>query len=199
MYMVKCYNCGAEISDEDKTLLCDNCKKIILPFVKFTEASTSSSVRRLVSNEKNLRRMGVTDAGMDYLFSVCEKADQKKTQQRLEKNLAASERKHESRRQSQLADPPKTRKQILADMELPFEEPLRYCKRKYGRFITAAEVLLITAALALAGWFVYRAVATGEWDVPAAIGALGLAASAYIASVVRRLHHDLHELKNKFR
>ena len=84
-------------------------------------------------------------------------------------------------------------------MELPFEEPLRYCKRKYGRLITAAEVLLIIAALALAGWFVYRAVAAGEWDVPAAIGALGFAASAYITSVVRKMHHDLNELKNKFR
>ena len=197
--MVKCYNCGAEISAEDRTLLCDSCKKIILPFVKLTEASTSSSVRRLVSNEKNLRRMGVTDAGMDYLFSVCEKADQVKSQQRLEKNIAASERKRESRDSEKPADPPKTRRQMLADIELPFEEPLRYCKRRYGAFVTAAEAVLIIAALGLAGWFVYRAASAGEWEIPSAAGAVASAAAAYLASVVRKMRHDLNELKKRFK
>ena len=30
--MAKCYNCGVEIPDSDKTKLCDRCKKILLPF-----------------------------------------------------------------------------------------------------------------------------------------------------------------------
>ena len=196
--MAKCYNCGADIPEDDKTLLCEKCKKIILPFVKLTEASTSSSVRRLISNEKNLRRMGVTDAGMDYLFSVCEKADQRKSQQRLEVNLAASERRHEHRAAEKAAEPPKTRKQILADMELPEDEPIRYCRKRYGGLITAAEVLLILAALGLAGWFIYRA-AAGEWEIPSAVGAVASAAAAYLASVVRKMHHDLHELKKRFK
>ncbi len=197
--MAKCYNCGADIPEDDKTLLCEKCKKIILPFVKLTEASTSSSVRRLISNEKNLRRMGVTDAGMDYLFSVCEKADQRKAQQRLEVNLAASERKHEHRAAEKAAEPPKTRKQILADMELPEDEPIRYCRKRYGGLITAAEVLLILAALGLAGWFIYRLVTAGEWEIPSILGAAGFGLGAYLASVMRKIHHDLHELKNRFR
>ena len=39
--MPKCYNCGCDIPADDKTRLCDNCKKIILPFIKFMDASTS--------------------------------------------------------------------------------------------------------------------------------------------------------------
>lgn len=59
--MSKCYNCGCDIDPEDKTRLCDKCKRIILPFVKFMDASTSSAVRRLIQNERNLRNAGVTD------------------------------------------------------------------------------------------------------------------------------------------
>ena len=56
--MSKCYNCGCDIDPEDKTRLCDKCKRIILPFVKFMDASTSSAVRRLIQNERNLRNAG---------------------------------------------------------------------------------------------------------------------------------------------
>ncbi|MBQ7599309.1 MAG: hypothetical protein IJU57_01390 [Clostridia bacterium] len=196
--MAKCFNCGAEIPENDKTLLCDSCKKIILPFVKLTEASTSSSVRRLISNEKNLRRVGVTDAGMDYLFSVCEKADQRKSQQRLEMNLSASEKKRGDSPKEKAPETPRTRKQILADMELPAEEPMQYHKRKYGIFVTAAEAVLIICSLALLGWFVYRAVA-GAWDIPAIVGAAGFAAGAYLSSVLRKMLHDLNELKKRFK
>ena len=63
--MSKCYNCGCDIDPEDKTRLCDKCKRIILPFVKFMDASTSSAVRRLIQNERNLRNAGVTDGGME--------------------------------------------------------------------------------------------------------------------------------------
>lgn len=69
--MSKCYNCGCDIDPEDKTRLCDKCKRIILPFVKFMDASTSSAVRRLIQNERNLRNAGVTDGGMEYLLKIC--------------------------------------------------------------------------------------------------------------------------------
>ena len=61
--MAKCYNCGTEIPADDKLRLCDRCKSVLLPFIKFTDASTSSAVRRLIANERNLRARGVTDNG----------------------------------------------------------------------------------------------------------------------------------------
>ena len=78
--MAHCYNCGTDMSDEDRTRLCDDCKKIILPFIKFMDASTSSAVRRLVSNEENLRNAGVTDGGMEYLLRICELHDKSKAE-----------------------------------------------------------------------------------------------------------------------
>ena len=78
--MAHCYNCGCDISEEDRTRLCDDCKKIILPFVKFMDASSSSAVRRLISNEENLRNAGVTDGGMEYLLRLCELHDRSMVQ-----------------------------------------------------------------------------------------------------------------------
>ena len=83
--MSKCYNCGCDIDPEDKTRLCDKCKKIILPFVKFMDASTSSAVRRLIQNERNLRNAGVTDGGMEYLLKICEIHDKKKLREKEER------------------------------------------------------------------------------------------------------------------
>ena len=79
--MPKCYNCGAEITADDKLRLCDKCKSVLLPFIKFTDASTSSAVRRLITNERNLRARGVTDNGMDYLMRICEAHDREKAEE----------------------------------------------------------------------------------------------------------------------
>ena len=73
--MARCYNCGCDIPDDDKMRLCDECKGLLLPFIKMVNASSSSGVRRLVSNEDNLRTAGVTDGGMEYLLRLCELHD----------------------------------------------------------------------------------------------------------------------------
>ena len=86
--MPKCYNCGCDIPSGDKTRLCDSCKKFMLPFIKFMDASTSSSTRRLLSNEKNLRNAGVTDKGMEYLLKICELHDRQKLREREEREAA---------------------------------------------------------------------------------------------------------------
>lgn len=75
--MASCANCGREIPDEDKTRLCDDCKRVILPFIKFMEGSDTPAVKRLLSNERNLRSAGVTDSGMDYLYRICTLHDRK--------------------------------------------------------------------------------------------------------------------------
>ena len=75
--MARCTNCGREIPEEDKTRLCEDCKRIILPFIKFMDGSDTPAVKRLLSNEKNLRSAGVTDSGMDYLYRICELRDRK--------------------------------------------------------------------------------------------------------------------------
>lgn len=75
--MASCANCGREIPDEDKTRLCDDCKRVILPFIKFMEGSDTPAVKRLLSNERNLRSAGVTDSGMDYLYRICSLHDRK--------------------------------------------------------------------------------------------------------------------------
>ena len=75
--MARCANCGREIPEEDKTRLCEDCKRIILPFIKFMDGSDTPAVKRLLSNEPNLRVAGVTDSGMDYLYRICELRDRK--------------------------------------------------------------------------------------------------------------------------
>ncbi|MBE6724556.1 MAG: hypothetical protein E7576_05060 [Ruminococcaceae bacterium] len=75
--MARCANCGREIPEEDKTRLCEDCKRIILPFIKFMDGSDTPAVKRLLSNEPNLRIAGVTDSGMDYLYRICELKDRK--------------------------------------------------------------------------------------------------------------------------
>lgn len=75
--MARCANCGREIPGDDKTRLCEDCKRVILPFIKFMDVSDTPAVKRLLSNEKNLRDAGVTDSGMDYLYRICELHDRK--------------------------------------------------------------------------------------------------------------------------
>ena len=80
--MAHCANCGCEIPSEDRTRLCDSCKRILLPFVKFMDASTSAAVPRLIRNEKNLRNAGATDSGMEYVLRLCELHDRKRQAER---------------------------------------------------------------------------------------------------------------------
>jgi len=76
--MARCANCGREIPDEDKTRLCEDCKRVILPFIKFMEGSETPAVKRLLSNEQNLRSAGMTDSGMEYLYRICQLHDRKR-------------------------------------------------------------------------------------------------------------------------
>lgn len=189
--MANCYNCGCDIDDGDKTRLCDNCKKIILPFVKFMDASTSSAVRRLVSNEQNLRNVGVTDGGMEYLLKICEIHDKKKLREREEREasksaeLAAEQEKNESKDYS--------------EVELPMDAPLNLIRESYGTYLPAAEIILIIAGAALLVWSVYAVISKNSIDAPALAGGFASLAGAYGVDVLRKIKKDLSEIKKRFR
>lgn len=194
--MAHCYNCGCEMDSGDKTRLCEKCKKIMLPFVKFTDASTSSAVRQLIFNEKNLRNLGLTDSGMEYLLRICEIRDKKRLEERQNKER---ERRAEEERSAEM----QAEKAVLdaapayTEFELPMDEPLNFC-RPYGKYIAAAEVVTAISAVVSAGYFIYSA-ATGDVSLVSLAAFAGLSASTYTADVARRLTHDINEVKKRLR
>jgi hypothetical protein len=194
--MPKCYNCGCDVPADDKTRLCDNCKKIILPFIKFMDASTSSSMRRLLSNEKNLRNAGVTDKGMEYLLKICELHDRQKLREREEREAAKAAAIRD-------AEPAKLAEELfpqddytsLQQMELPVDEPLDLYREPYGGFLTGAMcVLILLGAAAL-----ILEIVIGEMSIPVILCSVGLMIGGYTLHVCKKLLHDLEEIKKRFR
>lgn len=187
--MSKCYNCGCEMESEDKSRLCDNCKKIMLPFLKLVDASTSSAVRRLIQNEQNLRNMGITDSGMEYMLKFCELHDKKKLREREEKeNKKAADAAETIQNESN-----------YSEMELPEDEPLNFVKKQYGTFLPAAEAVLAAAAAALLAVTVYKYAVDQNLDVTSLAGAIASCAGAYVSDCVRKTLHDFNEIKKKFK
>lgn len=191
--MPRCYNCGCDIPANDKTRLCDKCKKIILPFIKFMDASTSSAVRRLVSNEKNLRNAGVTDGGMEYLLRICELHDRKKVREREEREAAKAA--------AQRAAEPEITADDFADtgyteLELPMDEPLDLRREPYGRFLAVVQYALILIGAAA---LVLEIVLAETISISVILCSVGLILAAYAVSVCRPLLHDLEEIKKRFR
>lgn len=189
--MPRCYNCGCDIPSNDKTRLCDNCKKIILPFIKFMDASTSSAVRRLVSNEKNLRSAGVTDGGMEYLLRICELHDRQKVREREEREAAKTA--------VQRPAEPEIKADDLADdyteLELPMDAPLDLRREPYGKFLPAVmAALMILGAAALLYEIVF-----GALSISVILCSAGLILTGYALWVCRHLLHDLEEIKKHFR
>ena len=191
--MPKCYNCGCDIPSGDKTRLCDSCKKFMLPFIKFMDASTSSSTRRLLSNEKNLRNAGVTDKGMEYLLRICELHDRQKLREREERAAAKAAAVRD-------AEPAKLAEELFpqdnyAEMELPADEPLDLHREPYGRFLTGAMcALLLLGAAAL-----ILEIVIGGMSIPVILCSAGLMISGYVLHVCKKLLHDLDEIKKRFR
>ena len=191
--MPKCYNCGCDIPSDDKTRLCGDCKKFMLPFIKFMDASTSSSTRRLLSNEKNLRNAGVTDKGMEYLLKICELHDRQKLREREEREAAKAAAARD-------AEPGKLAEELFpqdnyAEIELPADEPLDLYREPYGGFLTAAMcalILLGAAALILE-------IVIGDMSIPVLLCSVGLMTGGYALHVVKKLLHDLEEIKKRFR
>ncbi len=194
--MAHCYNCGCEMDSGDKTRLCEKCKKIMLPFVKFTDASTSSAVRQLIFNEKNLRKAGLTDSGMEYLLRICEIRDKKRLEER--QNREIQRRVEEERNAEAQAE-----KAVLeaapayTEFELPMDEPLNFLP-PYGKYAAIAEAVCAVSAAVSAVYFVYSCV-TGNVSVLAIIMTAGLSASTYAADTARRLTHDINEVKKRLR
>ena len=191
--MPKCYNCGCDIPADDKTKLCDDCKKFILPFIKFMDASTSSSMRRLLSNEKNLRNAGVTDKGMEYLLRICELHDRQKAKEREAREAARAAAVRE-------AEPAKLAEELFPqndymEMELPMDEPLCLHKKPYGTFLTAA----MAALFLLGAASLVLEILTDGFSIPVILCSLGLLIGGYALSVCRHLLHDLEEIKKRFR
>ncbi|MBR5365893.1 MAG: hypothetical protein IK132_06605 [Clostridia bacterium] len=200
--MARCANCGCAIPDDDKTRLCDGCKRILLPFVKFMDVSSTSAVRRLVSNEGNLRQAGVTDSGMEYLYRICELHDRRKQTDREERaarrqaqaeeqeaeRLASEERAREEERQ---------RRMPMEEIELPPDEPMRL-HPPIGKLLGAAKVALILAGLMMLAWFVVRIVMKLGMDVTPLAGGIASLIGAYAVSVCEKLRDDLEEIKRRF-
>ncbi len=198
--MAYCYNCGVEIPGGDKMKLCERCKRILLPFIKFMDASTSSAVRRLVSNERNLRNAGVTDSGMEYLLRLCELHDQKRIREREEREaMRAAQQQEQVQQRYEPPVEPHVLEDKYADIEIPADEPLNYCEKPYGKFLTLMQVLFGIVGIGLAAWFGVGIFLLDTYAVGSAIGAVGAFAMIYVTGVVKKLHHDLHELKNRFR
>lgn len=190
--MAHCANCGKEIPSTDKTRLCDDCKKIILPFVKFTDVSTSSAVRRLVANEKNLRSAGVTDSGMEYLLRICEINDKRRQAEREAKQAANAAQNPSVNR-----EPPV--QQGMEEIEIPYDEPLNLHREAYGSYLPATKVILIAVGAVEVVWFVAKIVLEQGVDATPMISAVGSFAAAYGISVVQKMKDDLEEIKRRFR
>ena len=210
--MAHCYNCGCDISEEDKTRLCDDCKKILLPFVKFMDASTSSAVRRLISNENNLRNAGVTDNGMEYLLRICELHDRKKAEENgldepdaeaVEEEIEAADEVDGELRaifEDEDDDKPKEKTaEQYTDIEVPLDKPLNLIRRSYGQYLAAAEIVLGVVAAALLVWFFIDLFVWNKVDFTAIPCCIASAVGVYIADSVRRMIHDVEELKKHFR
>ncbi len=195
--MAHCYNCGCEMDSGDKTRLCEKCKKIMLPFVKFTDASTSSAVRQLIFNEKNLRNMGLTDSGMDYLLRICEIRDKKRQEERQNREM---ERRAEEEKAAEM----QAEKAVLeaapsyTEFELPMDEPLSFIPTPYGKYIAIAEIVTAVSAAVSAGYFIYSCI-TSNISLISLAAAVGLSASTYTADVAKKLTHDINEVKKRLR
>ena len=199
--MARCANCGTEIPDEDKTRLCDRCKRILLPFVKFMDVSSTSAVRRLVSNEGNLRQAGATDSGMEYLYRICELHDRRKQSDREEREARRQAQAEEQARldAEEHAREEEARRRPMEEIELPPDEPMRLHRAGYGRFLGAAKILLLLAGLVQLAWFAVGIAAGRGWDaVPALVSGVASLVGAYAVSACEKLRDDLEEIKRRF-
>ncbi len=197
--MARCCNCGVEIPAEDKTKLCDKCKKIILPFIKFMDASTSSAVRRLISNERNLRNAGATDRGMEYLLRICELHDIQKMQEKKEKEEAR--RREEKPVATSEANVEKEEPVLLPYMEaeIPLDEPLRLIRKPYGKFLPFVKILLFVCGLAFIGLAIAELILDKSVHFYAIVGAVASFAGVYLAHTAQKLLYDLFRIKKQFR
>lgn len=201
MKMARCANCGCAIPDDDKTRLCDKCKRILLPFVKFMDVSSTSAVRRLVSNEQNLRQAGATDSGMEYLYRICEIHDRQRQTQREEK---AARRQAQSEEAARLEAEERMREEAarhgpMEQIELPPEEPLNLHRGPLGRFLGAAKIVLLLAGIMLLAWFVVRIVTHLGMDVTPLGSGIASLAGAYAVHALERIRDDLEEIKRILR
>ncbi len=194
--MAKCYNCGTEIPADDKLRLCDRCKSVLLPFIKFTDASTSSAVRRLIANERNLRARGVTDNGMDYLMRICEAHDQAKMEEQARRD---AEKAAKIPPQQPAAPQPVKPKEEYMEIDLPIEEPLDLHREPYGGAVGAVCVLLILCGIGFLGWAVYQYIAVQTLEIPCLMAAVGCFAVSALCPPLKKLIHDMEELKKRFR
>lgn len=193
--MAKCYNCGTQIPSDDKLRLCDRCKSVLLPFIKFTDVSTSSAVRRLIANEHNLRSRGVTDSGMEYLMRICQAHDEAKLEEQAHreaaKNVTPPPPAPEPR--------PVLPREEYTEIDLPLEEPLDLCRESYGGAVGAVQVLLLLSGAAFLGWGIYRYAALAVCEIPCLIGTAACFSASALCPPLKKLIHDMEELKKRFR
>lgn len=194
--MAKCYNCGADIPADDKLRLCDRCKSVMLPFIKFTDASTSSAVRRLIANERNLRARGVTDNGIDYLMRICEAHDREKAAEKARRDAEAAAK---ASRTQPAAPPAPPKEDEYLEIDLPMDEALDLHRKPYGKFLSLAGILLLLCGIGLLVWTVLQYVTAQTLEIPALITALGAFAAAGICPPLKKLIHDVEEIKKRFR
>lgn len=186
--MPRCCNCGCDIPADDKIRLCDKCKKIILPFIKFVDASTSPALRRLVSNEKNLRNAGVTDGGMEYLLRICELHDRQKQKEREEREAAKRPVTPAPASSEDTTD-------VYSEVDLPIDKPLHLYRKPYGRLAPLIGIILmLLGAVSL----LYEIVWGGK-SVSVILCSIGLILVGYVIFDCRHLLTDTAEIKKWFR
>lgn len=194
--MAKCYNCGTDIPADDKLRLCDRCKSVLLPFIKLTDASTSSAVARLISNERNLRARGVTDNGMDYLMRICEAHDREKMAEKAKRDALRARKNPEQTAES--APQPKA-KEEYQEIDLPLSPPMKVHRKPYGTHLTAVMGILVLCGAGFLFWFVWQLIRTDVWEIPCLIGAVMSFCTASVCPPLNKLIHDVNEIKKQFR
>ncbi|MBQ2725912.1 MAG: hypothetical protein IJF78_09410 [Clostridia bacterium] len=194
--MAKCYNCGTQISADDKLRLCDRCKSILLPFIKLTDASTSSAVARLISNERNLRARGVTDNGMDYLMRICEAHDREKV---AEKARREAQKAPKQPPQPQQTAPQPVPEEEYLEIDLPMSAPLSVHRKPYGGFLTLSAVILFLCGTGFLAWAVLQWITAQTADIPSILAAVGSFAAGSVCFPLKKLIHDVEEIKKQFR
>jgi hypothetical protein len=85
------------------------------------------------------------------------------------------------------------------EIDLPIEEPLDLHRAPYGGAVSAVCVLLILCGIGFFGWAVYQYITVQALEIPALIAAVECFAVSALCPPLKKLIHDMEELKKRFR
>jgi len=79
------------------------------------------------------------------------------------------------------------------------DEPLDLYREPYGKLLPLAGILLLLCGIGLLVWAVLQYVTAQTLEIPALITAVGAFAAAGICPPLKKLIHDVEEIKKRFR